>query len=256
MKLTFGTYNLELGGIDRGDASRLTRQLALLAEADADVWALQECSGWADPRTRTLAQAEDALGMRGYLCDGAHGFPLAILVRESSGIKVVEQRHENRPPYWHGVAHVVARAPGYGPIRFASAHLAPSSPTLRAAEAEAFALIAGAADLGPLIAGGDWNACPTGDPDPDTDQTDPAKTRRKQDTRAAVALEEHMTDVAAHLHDRAPTVGHRRNDKLAYRADRIYTTLPYPMITAYHVIREDHPESDHRPATATFTFTH
>lgn len=253
MNLLFGTYNLEFGGIDHGDAARLTRQLAMLADARADVWALQECSGWADPRTRTLGTVEEALGMRGYLCDGAHGFPLAVLVRESSGIKVIEQRHEERSPYWHGVAHVVAEVPGHGTIRFASAHLAPSSPTLRAVEAEAFALIAALDDLGPLIAGGDWNAYPTGDPWPDTDGMNPAKVRRKQDTRAAEALEEHMTDVAAHLNDRTPTVGHRRADKLAYRADRIYTTLPYPAITACRVIREEHPESDHRPALAAFT---
>ena len=129
MELRFGTYNLEFGGIDHGgSAARLNRQLALLADQHADVWAFQECSGWAGTRTRHAATVEEALGMRGYLCDGAHGFPLAVFVSEPAGIHVTETRHEERTPYWHGVAHVVAEVPGHGTIRFASAHLAPSSP--------------------------------------------------------------------------------------------------------------------------------
>jgi endonuclease/exonuclease/phosphatase family metal-dependent hydrolase len=81
----------------------------------------------------------------------------------------------------------------------------------------------------------------------------PGKIRRKHDTRAAEALAEYMTDAAAHLGDATPTVGHRRQDRLAYRCDRIYTTLPPETITGYEVIREDNPESDHRPVIATLT---
>jgi hypothetical protein len=78
------------------------------------------------------------------------------------------------------------------------------------------------------------------------------KVRRKHDTRAADTRAEYMTDVGAHLGDATPTVGHRRADRLAYRCDRVYTTLPPESITGYEVVHEDDPESDHRPIIATF----
>jgi endonuclease/exonuclease/phosphatase family metal-dependent hydrolase len=253
MDIHFGTYNLEYGGIDDGNPSRLRRQLTTLADAQADIWAFQECSHWNDPRTRTLGIVEETLGMRGFLArsNRGPGGDLAVFIRDASGIRVIEQRHEETPPYWHGVAHVIAEAEGYGPIRFASAHLAPSAPSLRVVEAEAFALIAEKHDLGPLIVGGDWNAFPPESPETDTTGMHPGKVRRKNDTRAAEALAEYMTDVGAHLGDATPTVGHRRADKLAYRCDRVYTTLPPESITGYEVVREDNPESDHRPVIAT-----
>jgi endonuclease/exonuclease/phosphatase family metal-dependent hydrolase len=116
----------------------------MLADARADVWALQECSNWQADHAGTLGLAEQELGMRGFAArsNRGPGGDLALFIRESSGIRVVEQRHEQSPPYWHGVAHVIAEAGGFGPIRFASAHLAPSSPSQRVIEAEAFALIA------------------------------------------------------------------------------------------------------------------
>jgi endonuclease/exonuclease/phosphatase family metal-dependent hydrolase len=257
MELAFGTYNFEFGGIDDGNPSRLRRQLTMLDDVQADVWAFQECSNWQDPRTRTLALVEEALDMRGYLARSNRGprCDIAVFVRETSGIRVIEQRHEETPPYWHGVAHVIAEIEGYGLIRFASAHLAPSTPELRVIEAEAFALIAEKNELGRLIAGGDWNAFPASAADTDNTGIHPGKIRRKNDTRAAAALDEYMTDTGAHLGVTTPTVGHRRADTLAYRCDRVYTTLPPEAITGSQVIHEDSPESDHRPAVATFRLT-
>lgn len=257
MELVFGSYNLEEGGIDGGDDSRLRRQLAMLREAQADVWALQECSEW--DTNGALGTAEDALGMHGYIARSTRhpGGNMAVLVSESAGITVTGTRHEGLEneersvPYWHGVAVAYAEVEGYGPIRFASAHLAPSSPTLRQVEAEVFQLIA--EKQPPLIAGGDWNAVPVGDPAPAPGKDmHPGQARRKADTRAAEALAEYMTDVAAVLGDTSPTVGHRRNGEFAYRCDRIYTTLPDTAITGYRVIHEDEPMSDHRPVVATF----
>jgi endonuclease/exonuclease/phosphatase family metal-dependent hydrolase len=249
MNLAFGSYNLEHGGLDSGDDARLRRQLAVLAGAQVDVWALQECNGWSADGHRALFLAERELGMRGFLARSSHhGCDLAVLVRESAGIRVTGYTEEG-PPYWHAVAVLAVQVQGFGALRLASAHLAPSAPSLRLAEAEAFALIA---EKGAVIAGGDWNAVPLGDPAPDTDGIDPGKARRKLDSRAAGALAEHLTDVAAHLGDTTPTVGHTRNDKLAYRCDRVYTTLPAAAITGYRVIHEDVPESDHRPVVATF----
>jgi endonuclease/exonuclease/phosphatase family metal-dependent hydrolase len=251
---TFGTYNTEFGGIDNGNDERLRHQLALLAEAEADAWALQECNGWQDDDGRYLYLAEQALGMRGFIArsNRGRGCDPAVFVRESPDVRVTGHRHEEQPPYWHGVALVTAEIGGVGPVRLASAHLAPSAPSLRAVEAEAFALIAEKHGHGPLIAGGDWNAFPSGSPVPDTIGLHPGKVRRKADTRAAQALEEYMTDVAMHLGDATPTVGHRRSDRLAYRCDRIYTTLPDPAITGCRVVREAEPQSDHRPVLATF----
>lgn len=247
---TFGTYNLEYGGIDKGDDTRLRRQLAMLAEAPADAWALQECSHWAG--NGALYLAEDILEMRGFIARSArgHGGDLAVFVRETTEIKVIETRHEEKPPYWHGVALITAEATDFGPIRLASAHLAPAAPSLRVIEAESFALIA--EKPAPLIAGGDWNAVPLNAPAPDTGGIHPAKARRKLDSRAAAALSEYMTDTGTKLGDATPTVGHRRSDRLAYRADRIYTTLPDFAIISHQVIFEDDPQSDHRPVLATF----
>jgi endonuclease/exonuclease/phosphatase family metal-dependent hydrolase len=177
------------------------------------------------------------------------GGDLAVFVRESSGIRVVELRHEERPPWWHGVALVIAEAEGAGgPLRFAAAHLAPSSPSLRQIEAEAFGVLC--EQPGPLIAGGDWNAVPVGDVPPDIDGIRPGKARRKQDDRAALALAEYMTDAGAHVRNTIPTVGHTRNGKLAYRCDRVYTTLPPESITSFEVMRDLDPDSDHRPVVA------
>jgi endonuclease/exonuclease/phosphatase family metal-dependent hydrolase len=253
VNLIFGSYNLEYGGFDNGDISRLRRQLGVLADARADVWALQECSNWQADEGRILYLTEKLLGMRGFMARSSRhpGGDLGIFIRESSGIRATAHRHEERPPYWHGVALVSVEIDGFGPLRLASAHLAPSAPSLRVIEAEAFGLIAEKAV--PLIAGGDWNALPLGDPAPDVEGIHPGKARRKLDFRAAEALGEYMTDVAAHLNDATPTVGHRRADKLAYRCDRVYTTLPPASITGYEVIREDSPASDHRPVTAMFT---
>lgn len=124
-------------------------------------------------------------------------------------------RHEQGPPYWHAVARVTVEVTGFGPLHLVSAHLAPSSPTQRLIEAEALTLIA---KDGWVIAGGDWNAVPAADPDPPLGGVDTGHARRKLDRAAAQAIEEAgFTDVAAHLGDTTPTVGHFGPDKLAQR---------------------------------------
>lgn len=125
----------------------------------------QECSNWRGSRTRTRGMVEEALGMRGFFArsNRGPGGDVAVFVRESAGIRVIEQRHEEQSqPYWHAVAHVVTEVSGWGLLRLASAHLAPSSPTQRVIEAEAIALLAEKDELGPLVIGGDRNAVPAG----------------------------------------------------------------------------------------------
>lgn len=251
MNLTFATLNLRGGGVDAGDASRLRRQLTALTGYRPAAIALQECKDWDHGSFRTLHLAEQLLGMRGFLSLSAHhGCHLAVFIRESAGLRVLEQRHEHGDPWWHGVACILVEAKGCSqPLQLASCHLAPSSPTRRLAEAEAFPLVA---ERGLLIAGGDWNALPASDPEPPGPVT--GRSGRKLDRRAAEALLElGLLDIGAHAQDTTPTVGHA--SELPYRCDRIYTSLPPHAIAGYRVITSMDGESDHRPVIAELDLT-
>jgi endonuclease/exonuclease/phosphatase family metal-dependent hydrolase len=248
-EFTFGSYNLRAGGFDNGGDERLRHQLVLLADVGADAWAFQECTGWRSSGSRTLFLAEQMLGLRGFLVPSHHGCDLAVFVRQSVGLRIIAERHEQGHPYWHAVARIVVETawPGSA-LHLVSADLAPSSPSIRRAEAEALALIA---ENGAVIAGGDWNAMPATDPEPGIDGIDPGRHQRELDRSAAYALEEAgFIDVAAHLGDLRPTVGHVSG--LRYRRDRIYTTLPAEAIASYQVVTEYEPASPHRPVVATF----
>jgi endonuclease/exonuclease/phosphatase family metal-dependent hydrolase len=251
MRLTFATWNILAGGVDGDSDARLCRQMELLAGLGPSVVALQECKDWDLGNFRTFHLAERLLGGHGYLGRSSHhGCHLAVFIRESAGLRVIEQRHEHGDPWWHGVACVLVEAVGFPrSLQLASCHLAPSSPVRRLAEAEGFALVE---ERGTLIAGGDWNALPAGDPEPPGPVS--GKSRRKLDRRAAEALEElGLLDVGAHAGDTTPTVGHA--GKLSYRCDRIYTSLPPHAVTGYRVITSADGESDHRPVIAEFDLT-
>jgi endonuclease/exonuclease/phosphatase family metal-dependent hydrolase len=249
-EFTFGSYNLLAGGFDDGRDDRLRHQLALLAEVGADAWASQECSGWRAAGCQALFVAEHILGLRGFLVPSSHhGCDLAVFVRESVGLRVIAERHEQGHPYWHARARLIVESawPGSS-LHLVSAHLAPSSPSIRLAEAEALALIA---MDGLVIAGGDWNAMPATDPEPPLDGIDPGHARRKLDRSAARALEE----AGSLMLRRTLATCVRRSGHvsgLRYRCDRVYTTLPAEAITSYQVIAEYEPVSDHRPVVATF----
>jgi endonuclease/exonuclease/phosphatase family metal-dependent hydrolase len=250
MKLTCATWNIATGSTGPGSGARLRRRMAVLAALAPSVAALQECTRWDRDHYRALHLAEHLLGMRGYLSTSPHdGCHLAVFVRDRAGLRVTEQRHENQYPYWHGAARVVVTADGYPhPLQLASVHLAPSSPAIRLAEAEAFALVAG---KWPVIAGGDWNALPAHDPEPGTV---PGRQQRKLDRRAAQALEQAgLLDAGDCAADLTPTVGHDRG--LACRCDRTCTTLPAHAITGYQVITTADAESGHRPVIAEFDLT-
>jgi endonuclease/exonuclease/phosphatase family metal-dependent hydrolase len=245
--LTCVSWNLLKGGIDAGNDARMRR----IAAENPDVVMLQELNDWDRDGETLVHRAEELLGgMRGFLVPSHHGFPVGVFIRESAGLRVLRTRHEQRRPYWHSVACLITEADGFGRLVLASAHLAPSSPTVRTAEAEAFKLIA---EAGPLIAAGDWNAIPAADPEPQRIGKDPEHERRKLDRAPAQALEgAGLTDIAAHLHDLTPTVGHSAEDRLAYRCDRFCAGLPASAITGYQVITDADDCSDHRPVTATF----
>jgi endonuclease/exonuclease/phosphatase family metal-dependent hydrolase len=248
MKLTYATWNTLNGGTDADSDARFRRQMALLASLSPTAVGLQECKDWDRENFRTLHLTEHLLGMRGFLAPSSHhGCHLAIFIREDAGLRVTEQRHEYGDPWWHGIACVVVTVEGFPqPLQLASCHLAPSSPERRLAEAESFALIE---ERGTLIAGGDWNALPAGDPEPPGPVS--GKHRRMLDRRAAEALEEiGLLDVGTHVGNVTPTVGHA--SKLPYRCDRVYTTLPAEAVTGYEVITSADSESDHRAVIAEF----
>ena len=249
-EFTFGSYSLLNGGLDDGRDDRLRHQLTVLADLGADAWAFQDCSGWRAAGYRALFTAERILGLRGFLVPSAHhGCDLAVFVREPAGLRVLAERDETGHPYWHAIARLAVETPWPGCLlHLVSAHLAPSSPAIRLAEAEALALIA---KDGLVIAGGDWGAMPAADPEPPLDGTGPADARRMLNRSAACAIEEAgFTDVAAHLEDLRPTVGHVSRPR--YRRDRVYTTLPAGAIVSYQVVTEYEPASGHRPILATF----
>jgi hypothetical protein len=158
----FGTYNLLQGGIDGTDPTRFRRQLRRLKEHRARAWALQECSEW--DTNGCLEAAEDALGMRGFVARSTKnpGGNVAVFVDTSDHrVKVIRTRHESlkhdeKTPFWHAVAVVYVDVMGFGLLRLASGHLAPSSPEKRAEEAEFIGLLAEKPE--PLIFGADCNA--------------------------------------------------------------------------------------------------
>jgi len=256
MDVKFGTYNFLNGGLDDGDDTRLIRQLRRLARHQVTAWAFQECSWW--DVNGSLEIAEELLGMRGYLARSTRspGGNVAVFVRANDRIKVVGTRHEGmghdeKAPFWHAVAVVHVDVPGFGPLRFGSGHLAPTSAELRAKEAEHIGHIA-VRDGGPFTIGIDGNGYALNEPERDVEGMHPGKVRRKSDIKAALFLAEYMTDTGEYLGDTTPTVGHTRNDKLAYRCDRVHTTLPATTIVSHQVITADGPDSDHVEAITTF----
>ena len=247
---TVGSYNWRGGGFDDGQDGRLTRQLVLLADVRADAWVFQGCSGWGDCGGRALFLAEQILGLRGFLAPSPHsGGDLAVFVREPAGLRVMAERHERGYPFWHGLARLAVATSWPGTtFHLVSADLAPASPVIRLAEAEALAVIAGD---GLVIAGGCWNALSAGDPEPSLDGSGPGHGRRVLDRSAAWAIEESgFVDVAGYLGDLRPTVGH--SGGLRYRCDRVYSTFPVSAIVSYEVIEEYEPVSGHRPVVAAF----
>lgn len=247
MRLTVGTYNLQNGG----DGGRLGDQLDLLAVQEPDLLAIQEAKHWDRDGRKMLHWAADALGMtfRDLVTSNHHGCHLALFVRERDGLRVVQERHDPGPPFWHALGVVELQIPGRErPLFFINAHLAPGNPDLRTIEAQTLKLFRGR----DVILAGDINGVALGEK-PSTEGVDPDHAADKLDARPALALRKAgLLDVAACWGDPTPTVGHTRADRLAYRCDQIHTTLPRSGIRGYGVVEEDEPLSDHRPVVAEF----
>lgn len=223
-----GSYDWEGSGV--GDQSDwLRRQLCLLADVRASAWVFQGCAGWRDSGGETFFLAEHILGLRGFLAASIpRGGDLAVFVRGSAGLRVTAHWQEMRYSFWHAPVRVVVATPWPGILlQLVSVHLAPTSPAIRLAEAEALAAIA---DDDPVIAGGSWNALSATDPEPSLCESGSGYRRRVADRTAANALEEAgFVDVGAYLRDIRPTVGH--NGSLLYRCDRKMEPAPGPLTT-------------------------
>jgi hypothetical protein len=253
--LRVGSYNF-MGGISPQAQARMRDDLEFIAGHGLDVLAAQELKHWtavADQH-RQLYAAEQILKMRGVLiASNSDGCDLALFYHPSR-IHIIEERHR-----WTGFHHAVCcvrAAVGIDPatgddatlIDLASGHMAPSSPEHRFMEAEKLKLFL--KDPHPVIIGADWNAAALGE-NPATDGIDPEQAAQKLDRRPAHKLQAYgLTDVGAHLGDITPTVGHTRGGRLAYRCDRIHTTLPVATYHQYEVVPGGN--SDHRLTVAAF----
>ncbi|RFS82198.1 endonuclease/exonuclease/phosphatase family protein [Actinomadura spongiicola] len=251
------TYNLFQGGLDRDpgpgqgkDDSRLQEQVAILGSLGLDLIGLQEAQwgigGW--DRAREIARR---LGMS-YCFVGPsnfYNFDLAVFVRESDDVTVAGTEHLLGPPWVHGLTNVKLEVAGRPePLHFLVGHSAPSSPTTRLAEAE-MATVHRHLDA---IYVADFNAAAIGE-EPGATGTLSHKAAQKFDTRPAEELgAAGFHDVGAHWGDSTPTVGYTGRG-LAYRCDRIHTTLPTEWITGYGVVLEGDGLSDHRAVWAEFT---
>jgi endonuclease/exonuclease/phosphatase family metal-dependent hydrolase len=261
VRLTVGSWNLKDGGLDDGDDARLQRQLDVMAgRGDVDLWLLQEAKGWSAKGNRLLHQAADWLQMpaRFLIPSNHHHCDLAMLVRERPGLRVAQERHDRAAPWWHALGHLELEVDGIE-LHVLDVHLAPSSPAIRQEEAETFGLFRNRR----VIAGGDFNAWPAAGPLPDLDNIpDLDKVHRKLDQRAAKAIQAAgFHDVGAHLRNDTPTVGHSKPGALAYRCDRIESTLPPATYESFEVLPIHQPPhadpgdpvlSDHCPVIARF----
>ncbi|GAA4082810.1 endonuclease/exonuclease/phosphatase family protein [Actinomadura miaoliensis] len=251
-RLTVGTWNIKDGGLSPNGDDRLWRQVEVMdAHPHVDVWAIQEAQGWAANGRRLLHQVAASLEMPGrYLVpSNHHGCDLVVLVRERPGLWVVQEQHDTAHPWWHALAHLALLFEGMA-LHVMNVHLAPSNPQVRLAEAQCFGLFR---DWN-VIAMGDFNAMPAG-PLPTGDIPAGDKVQRKLDQRPAQALAEAgFHDVATVLSDPTPTVGHSKPGGLAYRCDRIVSTLPPDTYTSYQVL-DGQGLSDHRAVIATFDLT-
>ncbi|MFC4054084.1 hypothetical protein ACFOY4_30700 [Actinomadura syzygii] len=262
--LRVATYNLHAGGLDGDDPehfsrddSRLRRQVELLASLNLDLIGLQDASWgmFGDNRLDNVA-ADLGMSWRFLGRSNFYGCNLATLIRRGDKISVGDRdvTHLTGPPFAHGLTHVTLTIAGHPrPVHVLVGHCAPSSATIRLAEAET----ATAHRHDDLIYLADFNAAAVDD-DPDTTGIDNATAGSKLDKRPAETLAAAgFHDVGHIVGDPTPTTGHRAPNQddgaLALRSDRIYTTLPTKTITGYGVELGGDALSDHRIVWAEFT---
>jgi hypothetical protein len=124
MKIRVGTYNLDRGGIDGHEDSRLRKQAAMLSELDLNLIALQDAQ-WDPLSVARLDLVLEALGTRWFsivhspLGDG----DVIALARESDRLQVLSHSHSyshiTEPPWARGLACLRVRVTGqHQPVNF------------------------------------------------------------------------------------------------------------------------------------------
>ncbi|MFC5186680.1 endonuclease/exonuclease/phosphatase family protein [Actinomadura harenae] len=258
--LRITTWNLHNGGTDGADDSRLRGILnRITAVGPHDVVFLQECKwGGGGASSRRLHQVARHLNMPGgrYLVPAPrYGCDLAVLVRETSTLRVVQERHETgHAPWFHALARVeVAVGAATGKARridLCGVHLAPSAPRIRADEAEMFNLL-GKVEA---IAAGDFNARALDERDlpEDTDLSNAKISRKLDTTPAQIIAAAGFTDLGEMAGDLTPTVGFGIGP-VPHRADRIHTNINGVQVLEHAVLSADDGArrlSDHDGVTA------
>ncbi|WP_153536266.1 hypothetical protein [Actinomadura macrotermitis] len=90
----------------RTDGTRLEEQTALLTRQHCDLLVLQECK-WDKFGSRRLNDLAAALGVTGRVLvpSQRYGCDLAMLVRETDRLRVLEERHDRSSgAFWHTLA--------------------------------------------------------------------------------------------------------------------------------------------------------
>jgi hypothetical protein len=197
---------------------------------------------------RGLYLAEHITGLRAIpLASSHHDCDLITFLRPD--IQILEERHERGHPYWHALNRVRVRIAGRD-LDVLNYHAPPSAESLRAAEAETFALLVkkeeGGNELPLRIMAADFNCVPADHPE--TDRSDGKFNR----VPAVEMARQGWVDAATVAGDATPTVGYMRAGQTQYRCDGIRSTLPADWLASYWVVRDMDHLSDHRPVGADY----
>lgn len=253
--IRIGTFNHKNGGGAPGNWTRLDGQLDDLALQRYDVLISTEGKHWLDHGAEGLRRAQDALGLQPYLARAQrHDCHLVIWVRPDR-IHVRDTAHQERHPYWHALAVVIADIESFEePVTIIGAHLSPFDPAYRITEAMALNEFTGRYAL----MAGDFQ-----DPGVDEDHTiwDEAPMRKRMrharhlgQTSATVLHDQGWRDIAAAVQN-DPAERERTAGFPAYpvRCDKLYASEDMAgrcEIKSYRVGPRSPELSDHRRVDA------
>ncbi|MEU8309795.1 hypothetical protein AB0C84_40115 [Actinomadura sp. NPDC048955] len=189
LTIRVATYNLGggLNGHDDGDGdgdSRLIKQIDLIKALNVDLLGLQGAT-WGVNRKRRVEDVAQELGMNYWTLAHSpfYGCNIAVFVRQNDQLSVTKQRALGGPPWVHAHVHIQLKVPCHPPrLHFMVGH-APSSPTMRLAEAE---MMAEYQHL-PVIYACDFSAPALGE-HPDVTGVDTSTVTRHLDYRPAKEL--------------------------------------------------------------------
>jgi exodeoxyribonuclease-3 len=126
------TFNIFEGGdsLLRNRTYRLDLIARIVRNANPDVVALQECTGWDDDGQKTLHEFEQQVGMLALLAV-TEGFPVGLLVKPEFGIVFADALTQG---FWHGMLDVTVADADNQTTRFLNVHLHPSDPRVKSRE--------------------------------------------------------------------------------------------------------------------------